>query len=120
MIYKKSVSETQAFTAGDHTFLRELLHPANDPIDIPFSIAHASLEKGASSLPHTLQQSEIYYLLQGSGRLHVDEEEVALTEGDLAVVPGGKSQYFENTGPGKVVFLCIVSPPWSAEGESIP
>ena len=48
----KHIEEVSEFLAGDHTILKEVLHPSNDPIDINYSIAHARLEAGKASLPH--------------------------------------------------------------------
>lgn len=108
-----------AFLAGDKTFLREVMHPANDAVDLPFSVAHASLEVGETSLPHSLGQTEVYYILSGQGRLVVEEESIPLSAGGLAIVPSGARQSLENTGAEPIVFLCIVSPPWTAENETI-
>ncbi len=51
---KKSLNEIPVFTAGDLTKLREVLHPNNDPVDLPYSLAWASIEPGQQSLSHVL------------------------------------------------------------------
>ena len=108
------------FEAGDKTLLIEVLHPKNDHLQIGYSLAHASLEVGQSSLPHILNKcSEAYYILKGEGRIIVDQEATNVKENDVIVVPAGATQYVENTGIDKLEFLCIVSPAWFPEQEEI-
>lgn len=108
------------FIAGDKTSLIEVLHPKNDAINIGYSLAHASLEVGTASLPHVLKtSSESYYFLKGEGQIIVDEEKQSVKAGDLIYVPEGATQFVENTGNERLVFLCIVSPAWYPEQEEI-
>lgn len=117
---KKTLSEIKAFQAGDHTWLREWLHPANGDIDLGFSIAHASLEVGQSSLPHILEKSvEVYLFMTSHGTIIVDEKSTKVKSGDLLVVPAGSRQYVHNEGDVKMEFVCIVSPPWNEAEEKV-
>ncbi len=119
-VIHKRLKEVAGFLAGDHTWLREVLHPANDGLELPYSLAHARLERGTASLPHRLQKSdEAYFFLKGEGVLHIDEKKISVQAGDVALVPAGALQYLDNTGQGQLAFLCIVSPPWSVEDEAI-
>ena len=58
-------------------------------------------------------------VLSGQGILRVEGESVALEAGELALVPSGARQSLQNTGEEAIVFLCNVSPAWTAEGETI-
>ena len=118
-MFLKSTSSIPSFLAGDKTLLRELLHPKNDGLDLPFSIAHASLAPQTASLAHRLQQDEWYYFLSGEGRLHCDDEVAEVKAGDLALIPAQSLQHVENTGSEAIIFLCIVCPAWTEEGEEI-
>jgi len=119
-VIHKHLQEVNEFLAGDHTRLREVLHPANDSVELPYSLAHARLEPGAASLPHRLQKSEeLYYFLEGRGALHVEEAVYLVQAGDAVLVPAGALQHLENTGQGQLTFLCIVSPPWSEAEEKV-
>ncbi len=115
----KSLSACKEILAGDRTILRELLHPARDAAAIGYSLAHAKLEQGASSLPHRLTTSEVYYFISGKGRMHVDGEAAAVSPGQALYVPPGAVQHLDNTGPDDLVFLCIVDPAWRIEDEEI-
>ncbi len=117
---KKSLAAIPAFTAGDETRLKEVLHPENDPVDLSYSLAHAELEPGRRSLPHRLRKrSEVYYILSGTGEAFVGGERVPLAPGDVLLIPAGVDQYVVNTGRESLQFLCVVSPPWKQEDEMI-
>ncbi len=119
MIIRK-VTDAPAFTAGDNTEIREILHPKNDPVSLNYSLAHASLQPGEASLPHVLRErSEVYFILAGKGRVHIDGEERGLETGELVFIPAGAEQFIENTGADRLDFLCIVSPPWAPEDEFV-
>jgi mannose-6-phosphate isomerase-like protein (cupin superfamily) len=106
--------------AGDHTHLRELRHPANDDVHTLFSLAHATLNHGEKSLPHRLvNSSETYYIIEGEGAISIDGQITSVETGDTVFVPPNALQSVRNTGPGSMAFLCIVSPPWSADDELV-
>ena len=48
------------FIAGDGTQLRELLHPDKQAVDLHYSLAHAALPPGQTSVLHFPTTSEVY------------------------------------------------------------
>ncbi|MCX5971407.1 MAG: hypothetical protein NTV14_07900, partial [Coprothermobacterota bacterium] len=56
---------------GDGSWLRQILHPAHLPLTTRHSLSYARLEGGKQTRPHSLEQSETYFLLTGRGLLHV-------------------------------------------------
>jgi len=118
MIYKK-IKDIPEFLAGDHTHLKEVLHPTNDHLALNFSLAHAYIKVGESSLPHRLAHSETYYILAGFGKIIIDGKMQTIEKGDMVYVPENAEQYVKNDGEIDLVFLCIVSPPWSPETEIV-
>ncbi len=115
---KKSIKECEYFQVQDKTVLCELLHPKNDNIEIGCSIAHAIIDPGKASLPHKLKKSvEIYYILEGSGLMHIDDESEELSPGEAVYIPPNSVQWIENIGQSQLKFLCVVSPPWHNEDE---
>ena len=62
------------FIAGDGTQLRELLDPDKQAVDLRYSLAHAALPAGQTSVLHSLTTSEVYYILNGVGEMHIDDE----------------------------------------------
>lgn len=113
----KRTQECNEFTANDGCRIRELLHPKNDPVDLPYSMAVCRLESGRQSYPHVLKQCEVYYILEGRGIMHVGEETTEVEPGDAVYIPGDATQWVENTGQDELVFTVIVSPPWSEEDD---
>ena len=118
-MFSKKLNDSPEFEAGDLTILREVVHPLNDNLPIGYSLAQARLPIGEASLPHSLVGSELYYILQGKGRLFVNEESAELLPGDTALVPARASQYIENIGADELVFLCMVDPYWTPDDETI-
>ena len=64
-----------------------------------------------------MSSSEIYYILEGSGDLKIDEDTHHIEKDDSAYVPPNSKQFIENTGSINLKFLCIVEPAWKAEDE---
>jgi len=106
----------------DGSILCELLHPGREEGDIPmrYSIAHAIVPKGTSTLPHRLKvSSEVYYILSGAGRMHIDGESASVRSGQAVFIPPGAVQYIENTGADDLAFLAIVDPQWRVGDEEL-
>lgn len=116
----KKLAEIPAFTAGDLTLIQEILHPRNDIVILPYSLAHASLSAGEASLPHRLVEStEVYFILEGKGEMHLNDEIFPVQPGDTVHIPANALQWIRNTDLVPLKFLCIVSPPWHAADERI-
>lgn len=118
----KDVKDGKYFTSLDETILCELLHPKNDikAFKMNFSLAYAFLEPEKSSLPHKIKNSvEVYYILEGIGLMHVDDEIRKVKEGQAIYIPPNSIQYIENVGNSVLKILCIVSPPWKSENEEL-
>ncbi len=107
------------FLAGDHTVLRELLHPAKQPLALGYSLAHGTLAPGGRSKCHRLTSSEVYYIIAGRGRLTIDGSVVPVEAGSAVYVPPGGKQSLENTGPTAIEFLCLVDPAWRPQDEEV-
>ena len=107
------------FVAGDHTRLRELLHPAKASLALGYSLAHGLLNPGKQSLWHRLKSSEVYYFLAGRGVMNVEEESTAVEPGSVIYVPPGAKQSLLNNGTDPMEFLCLVDPAWTAEDEAV-
>ena len=119
MLYK-NIDDLSAFTAGDATLIREVLHPKNGDGDLSYSLAYAVLEPGGASLPHRLIRStEVYIIVEGHGTAFINQLAVRLEPGSVVVIPAGAEQFVRNEGLGALKFLCIVSPPWQADAEIV-
>jgi mannose-6-phosphate isomerase-like protein (cupin superfamily) len=115
----KSLGSTFEFAAGDSSFLKELLHPAKESLALGYSLAHAVVKPGEKTLPHRLKSSEVYYVLEGRGLMHVDGERAEVEAGQAVYIPPLAVQFIENTSANDLAFLCIVDPAWRAGDEEI-
>jgi mannose-6-phosphate isomerase-like protein (cupin superfamily) len=118
-MFHKKLKDASEFVAGDHTRLKEIMHPLHDKISIGYSLAHARVEVGKSSLPHQLKGSETYYILEGKGEMFIEKESFEVNKDDVFLVPAHASQYIKNIGDTDLVFLCIVEPFWQEEEEVV-
>ena len=107
------------FVAGDGSLLRELLRPTRGEVDIRYSLAHATVRPGEKTRPHRLKTTEVYYLLQGQGRMRINNEAKNVMAGSAIYIPPHGVQWIENTGTVDLVFLCLVDPAWRPEDEEI-
>ncbi len=118
-MFKVIPSDRPEFLAGDHTKLRELLHPVKDQVKLGYSLAHGTLGAGQRSKWHVLDSSEVYYFIAGTGRFMIDDQVTNVDAGATLYVPPGRKQSLENTGTQDIEFLCLVDPAWKAEDERI-
>lgn len=116
---KRTLADCEGFLAGDHTVLRELLHPAKQPVTLGYSLAHGRLAPGRRSKRHTLASSEVYYFIAGQGRFTIDHDVCPVEGGSVLYVPPGGEQSLENTGTCDIEFLCLVDPAWRVEDEQV-
>src|SRR5262245_12587844 len=118
-MFIRDLQECDEFLAGDRTVLRELLHPDKAPLDLRYSLAHATLPPGGVSLRHRLKVSEVYYVLEGRGLMRIGAEAREVGPGQAVYIPPHEVQSIENIGPGELKFLCIVDPAWRPELEEV-
>jgi len=105
-----NIADVPAFTTKDGSEIRELLAHRNSCIRKQ-SLAEARLLPGARTTPHYHPQTEeIYYLLEGSGRMQIDGEIRDVKPGDAIAIPPGAVHTIENTGAGTLRFLCCCAP----------
>ena len=113
------LNKCKEFIAGDSTILCELLNPDKQSIKARYSLAHATIKVGGKSVPHKLKTSEVYYILEGEGIMHINEELEKVKSSQTIYIPPNSIQYIENTGKSDLKFLCIVDPAWKKEDEIV-
>jgi len=116
MISKKIVDES-AIDAAEGTKITQIFHPHNTLNGIRHSISHCTVLCGKRSLKHQMKTSEIYYILEGQGILHIDDESVKVSKNQAVYIPPFSKQFIENTGKSDLSFLCIVDPAWRQADE---
>jgi mannose-6-phosphate isomerase-like protein (cupin superfamily) len=98
------------FTTKDGSQIRELLAYRNSCL-CAMSLAEATLPPGAATVPHYhLQAEEIYFILAGSGLMHLGSETRQVGAGDAIAIPRATPHQLVNTGTQPLVLLCCCSP----------
>jgi len=119
-MYIKDRKDCKEITAIDGTRLRELLNPRlEQQLGFRYSLAEARVKPGRETLPHRLKTTEVYYFLEGSGEMRIDQERRPVAAGQAVFIPPRSVQSIKNTGRRDLVFLCIVDPAWRAEDEEL-
>ncbi len=113
------LSACEEFVAGDGSILRETLHPDKQDLALRYSLAHAIVPPGKTTLAHRLRTSEVYFIIQGKGRMHIDDETSEVGPNDTIYIPPHSTQCISNTGQENLTFICIVDPAWRREDEEI-
>jgi len=117
-MFVRRLSDCEEIVAADASRLRELLHPDRSGPALGYSLALARVEPGGATVPHRLtHETEVYYLVSGAGRMHVDSESADVGPGDVVSIPAGARQWIECSGEEPLLFLCIVSPPWQPDHD---
>ena len=106
-------SEIRLLSVREHGATRASLCEVRlGPGSVSRPIAHRSVE-------------EIWYVLQGRGKLWRSPPDtrltpVDLTPGDSVVIPRGWHFQFSADADGELRFLCYTSPPWPGPDEALP
>jgi mannose-6-phosphate isomerase-like protein (cupin superfamily) len=103
-----SLDAARAFTTADGSTIRELWHTEAQ------SLAEASLAGGQATTRHYHAASEeIYFVLEGRGRMELDGEVREVGPGDAVLIPPGA--WHQITAGEELRFLCCCAPPYADE-----
>lgn len=106
----QNINCVPAFTTKDGSEIRELLAHRNSAIRYQ-SLAEARLPVGASTTPHYHPRTEeIYYILEGEGRMRIGDEVKRVVPGDAIAIPPGQTHQITNAGQQILKFLCCCAP----------
>jgi mannose-6-phosphate isomerase-like protein (cupin superfamily) len=75
-------------------------------------LASATLEPGKKIEPHVDPMEEIYFIMSGQGKMHVDDESREVAPGDAIWIPAGSSHALVNTGQSQLFILVVASSNW--------
>ncbi len=113
----RKIQDIDALVGNEGTKIRQIFHPHNTLNGIRYSFSHFVLKPGKKSRLHKMKTSEIYYILDGEGQMHIDEKSFLVSNDQSIYIPPHSKQYIENTGKSDLKFLCIVDPAWRQEDE---
>lgn len=73
-------------------------------------LAIAHLDPGKELESHVDPMEEIYFVLSGTGIMHVDDEQQQVNPGDATWIPVGSAHSLFNNGTEACVILVVASP----------
>ncbi len=107
--------QVEPFITKDGSQIRELLAHRNSCIRQQ-SLAVALLPPGGRTTPHYHRRTEeIYFILQGTGHMRIDQQSRPVGPGDAIAIPPGAVHTITNTGQGPLEFLCCCTPAYEHE-----
>ncbi len=114
-----NINDTVSFVTKDGSLIREVLSFRNSYLKNQ-SLAEATLLPGRATLEHYhLESEEIYYIVQGRGRIRIEGEMREIKPGDGIVILPGKRHKVWNAGEENLIFLCCCSPAYTDEDTII-
>jgi len=110
-----NLDEAPPFTTKDGSEIRELLAHRNSAIRNQ-SLAEARIPPGGSTAPHFHPVAEeIYYLLEGRGRMQIEAEICEVGPGDAIAIPPGLRHQITTISEEPLRFLCCCAPAYEHE-----
>lgn len=111
----RNIRQVPPFITKDGSEIRELLAHRNSCIRNQ-TLAEARLPVGASTTPHWHPKAEeIYYVLEGAGRMRMGAETCEVAVGDAIAIPPGVEHQITNIGSTVLTFLCCCAPGYEHE-----
>lgn len=74
------------------------------------TLSWSRLEPGHTPRPHSHPHEQIVFIVEGTARFVVGNEEKTLVPGDLIVIPSGVEHFAETVGEEPVIDLSIFNP----------
>ena len=101
------------FVTKDGSQIRSILDRTNAPVEKQ-SLAEATVQAAGATQRHYHRLSEeIYFILEGSGRMEIDGETHEVKPGDAILIPPGA--WHTITAHAPLRFLCCCAPPYAHE-----
>lgn len=92
----KVVKDNETYVIKDNNTLKNLV------------LSSTKLYRGQATRGHSHPgQEEIYFFVQGTGMMIVDEEKFRVNAGDIILVPDGAFHRVVNDGEMHLVFNCV-------------
>ena len=93
--------------------IRPLIDRTTSSVEL-CSLAEETLPAGAAVTRHFHRETEeVYYVLEGAGRMTVGVEVREVSAGDAVYIPRGAAHTLENTGAAPMTILLVCGPAYS-------
>ena len=73
------------------------------------------MQPGGFQRVHSHKPEQMYYILEGSGLMTIDNEDKQITGGDCIFIPSNSEHGLKNCGDGVLRYLSAASPSFSLE-----
>lgn len=108
----KNINSVESFITKDGSEIREMLAYRNSFIKNQ-SLAESRLPVGCATLEHYhLKTEEIYFILEGKGKMKIEDEICDVDSGDAIAILPGKHHKIWNIGKNVLKILCCCAPPY--------
>ena len=92
----KIVKQDDRYIVEDNTFLKKLI------------LSSTLLNPGKETSGHKHKgQEEIYFFINGEGKMKIDEETFKVKAGDIILIEDGEFHKVFNTSRNKLYFVCV-------------
>ena len=107
------------YVTRDGSTIRELMHPSVHG-NTGQSLAEAMIAPGQQTLLHRHRLTEeIYYVIEGDGKMTLGTRQFELNAGDTVAIPAGTYHSVFNSGTVPLVLLCACSPAYSHDDTDV-
>jgi mannose-6-phosphate isomerase-like protein (cupin superfamily) len=111
----RSLDAAEPFTTADGSTIRSLLDRSNAPVANQ-SLAEATIAAGEATRRHYHRASEeLYFLLDGEGRMEIDGASRTVRAGDAILIPAGSRHQITADAGAAIRMLVCCAPPYSHE-----
>jgi mannose-6-phosphate isomerase-like protein (cupin superfamily) len=112
-VHVRSYADLGEFLTLDGSEIREWAGAMSMPARNQ-SLAEATIAVESATTAHYHRASEeLYLVVEGLGRLVIDDEERELAEGDCALIPPGATHKLYNIGSRPLRVICACAPAYS-------
>jgi len=107
------------YETKDGSTIRELMHPGVHG-NAAQSLAEASVSPGGITALHRhAKTEELYYVLEGRGRMTLGERTFEVAPGETVLISPLTAHRIENIGEDTLRFLCCCAPAYSHEDTQL-
>ena len=112
-------SDVAPYITKDGSEIRELMHPVQHG-NANQSFAEATVAPGAETGLHRHRKTEeIYYIVSGTGVMHLGDTTFDVEAGDTIAIAPGTPHCIRNTGETALRILCACSPPYAHDDTEL-
>ena len=116
---KTSYRDVSPYVTKDGSEIRELMHPSLHG-NAKQSFAEATVAPGSATLLHRHRTTEeIYYIVQGEGKMTLGDETLHVSAGDTICIAPGTPHCIANTGTDALRILCACAPAYDHDDTEL-